>query len=165
MKFKPIPPAPDDLGFVASVQSALPLVPGSESDCCSRIMSRTGVSPRDEARTWITFLRALELATESSSGFRRLRREPDDEHLRSAFRNRVYGAQTVVDIVEAAADPLSAQAVYEEFLPTIPPYEQHKHGHRLEEIWGERVRRLLEWAVVLGLLERVGAEPRYSSLE
>ncbi len=150
MQFKPVPAAPDDLAFVETAQAALPLVPKPEADCCGRIMDRTGISPRDEARRWLTFLRALELATESDSGFRRLRRQPDREHVRRAFRARVYGVETILEILEAADHPLSAAEVYDRFRPVIPSYEQHKHGHRLEEIWGERVERLLEWAVLLG---------------
>lgn len=160
MQFKLVPAAPDEIAFVETVQAALPLVPGSESDCCGRIMERAGITSRDEARTWLTFLRALELATEGPSGFRRTRRDPDPDQLRQVFRDRVYGAETVLELLATADQPLSADAVYERFATTITPYERHKHQHQLEQIWGERVERLLEWAVLLDLAVRENSRYR-----
>ncbi|WP_255167567.1 hypothetical protein [Natrononativus amylolyticus] len=161
MQFKLVPEPPAALAFVGEVQAAVPLVPGDEDDCCARIIRRTDVGPRDEARTWLTFLRALELATEGPSGFTRTRREPDPERLRRAFRERVYGAETVLEILADADDPLAAGTVFERFESEIPHYERRKYGARLEEVWSERVRRLLGWAVLLDLAERV--DGRYRS--
>lgn len=154
MQFKLVPETPDTLEFVETVQEAVPLVPGDEDDCCARIMRRTDVAPRDEARTWLTFLRALELAHEGETGFYRARTDPDPDRLRTAFRDRVYGADTILGILEDADDPLTADAVFERFRESVPAYEQFKHRNRLEEIWGERVERLLEWAVLFGVAER-----------
>lgn len=154
MQFKLVPEAPEDLAYVETVQRAVPLVPGTEDDCCARIMRETGIGPRDEARTWLTFLRALELAREGQAGFYRERVDPDPDHLREAFRERVYGVPAVLGILETTDGPLSADAVFETFRDEIPAYEQHKHRTRLQEIWGERVRRLLEWAVLFDLAER-----------
>lgn len=154
MRFKLVPEPPADLSYVAEVQGAVPLVPGDENDCCARIMRRTDVAPRDEARTWLTFLRALELAAEGPSGFTRTRRNPDSDRLRRAFRERVYGAEAVLEILADADEPLGTDAVFERFRPEIPHYERNKYGPRLEEVWRERVRRLLEWAVLLDLAAR-----------
>lgn len=155
MQFKLVPVAPDDLEYVETVQRAVPLVPGSEDDCCARIMRRTEIAPRDEARTWLTFLRALELAEEGPSGFTRTRRDPDPEHLRTAFRDRLYGVDRVLEILAEADEPLSSEAVYDRFKDDVPTYEQYRWSDRLEAVWSERLDRLLEWAVLLGLVERV----------
>jgi len=64
MKFKFVPEAPADLGFVADAQRAVPLVPGREDDCCARLTRRLDLPSRDVARTWLTFLRALRLVEE-----------------------------------------------------------------------------------------------------
>ncbi|WP_207589505.1 hypothetical protein [Halomontanus rarus] len=155
MQFKLVPAAPDDLEYVETVQRAVPLVPGSEDDCCARIMRRTEIAPRDEARTWLTFLRALELAEEGPSGFTRTRRDPDPEHLRIAFRDRLYGVDRILEILAQADDPLSSEAVYDRFKDDVPTYEQYRWSERLEAVWSERLDRLLEWAVLLDLAERV----------
>lgn len=154
MQFKLVPEPPESLAIVETVHRAVPLVPGNEDDCCARIMRRTEVAPRDEARTWLTFLRALELAEEGPSGFSRVRRDPNPEHLREAFRRRVYGVETVLETLETADRPLSAEEVYDRFAEEIPHYERHKYGERLEDVWGERVERQLEWAVLLDLADR-----------
>ncbi|WP_276253361.1 hypothetical protein [Halomontanus rarus] len=155
MQFKLVPAAPDDLEYVETVQRAVPLVPGSEDDCCARIMRRTEIAPRDEARTWLTFLRALELAEEGPSGFTRTRRDPDPEHLRTAFRDRLYGVDRILEILAEADEPLSSEAVYDRFKDDVPTYEQYRWSERLEAVWSERLDRLLEWAALLDLAERV----------
>lgn len=155
MQFKLVPVAPDDLEYVETVQRAVPLVPGSEDDCCARIMRRTEIAPRDEARTWLTFLRALELAEEGPSGFTRTRRDPDPEHLRTAFRDRLYGVERVLEILAEAEEPLSCEEVYDRFRDDVPTYEQYRWSDRLEAVWSERLERLLEWAALLELVERV----------
>ncbi len=154
MQFKLVPEPPESLAYVETVHQAVPPVPGTEDDCCARIMRRTEISPRDEARTWLTFLRALELAAETDRGFYRIRRDPDPDALEMAFLERVYGARKVLEILDQAERPLAAETVFERFRETVPAYEQFKHRHRLEETWGERVRRLLEWCVLFGLAER-----------
>ncbi|MCU4974826.1 hypothetical protein OB955_19075 [Halobacteria archaeon AArc-m2/3/4] len=154
MQFKLVPTAPDDLAYVETVQRAVPLVPGSEDDCCARIMRRTEIAPRDEARTWLTFLRALELAEEGASGFTRTRRDPEPEHLRDAFCDRLYGVDRLLEILAEADGPLSSKAVFDRFRDDVPAYEQYRWSDRLEEVWSERVERLLEWAVLLDLVDR-----------
>ncbi|MFC4249486.1 hypothetical protein ACFOZ7_21565 [Natribaculum luteum] len=154
MQFKLVPEAPEDLESVAAVQQAVPLIPANEDDCCARIMRRTEIAPRDEARTWLTFLRALGLAEEGSSGFTRTQRDPDPEDLRRTVREQIYGVEDVLETLEAADGPLAADEVYERFREKIPQYEQYRYGDRVDEIWRERVERILEWAVVLDLAER-----------
>ena len=152
MKFKVVP-EPRSPAFVREAQRALPLVPGSENDCCSRLMDRTDLSARDAAREWITFLRALGLAEETSSGFRRLRRDPDSADFARAFRERIFGAETVLDILDTADEPLAVEAVFERFRHRVPNWERHRRSDWKGE-WHERVRRLLDWAVVFDLAAR-----------
>ncbi|WP_327052963.1 hypothetical protein [Halomicrococcus gelatinilyticus] len=153
MKFKLVPEPPADLSFVADAQRAVPLVPGTEDDCCRRLMDRVGFESRDVARTWLTFLRALELAEETDSGFARIRRDPDREALAAAFRERVYGADRLLDRL-ATDGPLTADEAFEAFRESIPTWERHKDPSRVEDVWRERVANLLEWAVLLDLAER-----------
>lgn len=178
MRFKPVPPAPDSLDAVAAVQRAVPLVPGSEEDCCARVLDRTHVVERDEARTWLTFLRALGLVAETESGFVRERRgvrpegeprlartetegsrernEPERDALAAAFRERVYAADEVLAVLDAADRPLSPDEVFDRVVDEVPAWERGKDPGRWRETWRERVRRLLDWAVLLGLAERDG---------
>ena len=162
MQFKLVPDPPTDLEFLETVHEAVPLVPGDENDCCARIMGRTDVFPRDEARTWLTFLRALGLATEGPVGFSRVNTTPNPDRLRSKFVERIHGVDVVLEILDSAETGgdddggLSATAVYEAFRDrgTIPHYERHKYPDRLDDVWGERVRRILEWGVLFDLIER-----------
>jgi len=153
VKFKLVPEPPADLSFVADAQRAVPLVPGTEDDCCRRLMDRVGFESRDVARTWLTFLRALELAEETESGFARTRRDPAHDALAVAFRERVYGADRLLDRL-ATAGPLSADEAFEAFREDIPTWERHKDPSRVEDVWRERVANLLAWAVLLDLAER-----------
>jgi hypothetical protein len=153
VKFKIVPP-PRSRGFVGEAQRALPLVPGSENDCCARLVDRTDLAARDEAREWITFLRALGLAERTESGYRRLRRDPAFEALAAAFRERVFGAAAVLSVLDAADGPLGVEAVYVRFREAVPNWERHRRADWDEE-WRERVERLLGWAVVFDLAEHV----------
>jgi hypothetical protein len=90
VRFKLLPEAPESLDVVADAQRAVPLVPGSEDDCTARLLRRLDFPSRDVARTWLTFLRALELASETPSGFVREPTEPTLEHPGSPFERRRY---------------------------------------------------------------------------
>ena len=152
MRFKLVPEPPADLSFVADAQRAVPLVPGSEDDCCARLMERVGFDSRDAARTWLTLLRALELAEETETGFARTRRDPERDALAASFEARVYGAQRLLDLL--ADGPLDANEAFERFREEIPTWERHKDPSRVEDVWRERVENALGWAVLLGLAER-----------
>ena len=155
MQFKLVPEPPESLDFVAEAQRAVPLVPGSEDDCCARLLDRTDLPSRDSARTWLTFLRALGLAEETSSGFARVRRDPDPEYLGEQFRENVFGVPALLETLSEAAEPLSADEAFAEFRDEVPTWEHHKNPNSWEEIWGERVEYLLDWAALLGLAEAV----------
>jgi hypothetical protein len=152
VKFK-VAPEPREKRFLDDAQRALPLVPSSENDCCARLLDRTDLTARDDAREWITFLQALGLAKETESGFRRLRRDPDSNSLAAAFRDRVFGAEAVLDSLRCEST-LGSEEVFERFRSRVPNWERHRRSD-WEDHWRERVRRLLGWAVIFGLAERV----------
>lgn len=158
MRLKPLPEPPaDDRGVfdaIADAQSAVPLVPGSENDCCARLMRREGFESRDVARNWLTFLRALELAEETDSGFKRTDREPTPENVRASFRERVFGAQDALDVLHAAGEPLTAEEAFDRLRDTVPGWERERRRTWVEH-WEARTARLLDWLVMLGLAVRV----------
>jgi hypothetical protein len=124
-------------------------------------MRRLDLPSRDVARTWLTFLRALELATETPSGFKRLRTDPTPEHLREAFRERVFGAEETLAALGAADDDLTAESAFERFRDAVPEWERHKHPRSWDEVWRERHGRLLEWLALLGLAAKNDDRYRY----
>jgi hypothetical protein len=154
MQFKLVPEPPESLDFVADAQRAVPLVPGSEDDCCARLLDRTDLQSRDQARTWLTFLRALGLAEEQSSGFTRTRTDPERAHLREAFRENVFGVEALLRVLDESEQSLSAAEVFEAFRDEVPTWEHHKNPNSWAEIWSERVEYILDWCVLLGLAEK-----------
>ena len=150
--FKLVPEPPDSLDAVAEAQRAVPLVPDSEADCCARLLRRCDLPSRDVARTWLTFLRALRLVTETDRGFRRLPADPTPDHLRKAFRERVYGAEALLAMLDDA-DPLSVDAAFERFRERVPTWERHKEPARWADVWRDRVGNLLGWLTLLGFAE------------
>lgn len=155
MKFKLVPAAPESLDTVADAQRAVPLVPGTEDDCCARLMRRVGFDSRDVARTWLTFLRALELAEETPSGFRRTDREPTRSNLRESFTSRVFAADAVLEVLGGAGEALDADEVFESVRDAVSAWERHRRPRQWEEDWRERVGHLLDWLVMLDLAEAV----------
>jgi len=162
MKFKLVPEAPETVAFVEDAQAAVPLVPGSEDDCCARLMQRLGFRSRDVARTWLTFLRALGLAEETDDGFKRLRADPTPASLRERFLSGVYGAGDVADALLAAADAaddpegdaagLAVDEAFAAFVDRVPNWERFRTTD-WESVWRERVERHLRWFVLLDLAE------------
>jgi hypothetical protein len=150
VKFKPVPPAPDEFAYVARVRRAVPLVPGTVDDCCARLVDRLGVD-RDAARTWLTFLRALELAEETPSGYRRTDAEPAVSGCREAFLNRVFAADAVRDAL-AAEGPLTVDDAFEAVRERVPTWERHRN-RAWTDAWRERVTDLLDWLVLLAAAE------------
>ena len=154
-RFKPVPDAPDSLDGLAAVRRAVPLVPETEDDCCARLVRRCDLPDRDAARTWLTFLRALELAEETADGsYRRRRVDPDPAALRDAFRDRVFGARELLDAL-GSADAIDADAAFAALRERVPRWERHRSAS-WEDDWRDRTGRLLEWAALLGLAETRG---------
>jgi hypothetical protein len=153
VKVKHVPPAPDSLDFVGTAQRAVPLVPGSQDDCCARLLDRSDLVSRDQAATWLTFLRGLGLVDRGTVGYARVRRDPDPDYLRTAFLEGVFGAADVLAVLESADEPLSVDAVFERFRATVPQWERHKNPNTWVDVWTETVGHELDWLVLLGLVE------------
>ncbi|WP_435346141.1 hypothetical protein [Haloarchaeobius sp. HRN-SO-5] len=153
MKVKHVPAAPDSLDFVAVAQRAVPLVPGSQDDCCARLLDRTDLVSRDQAATWLTFLRGLGLVERGELGYTRVRRDPDPAYLRTAFLDGVFGADDVLDLLRSADEPLPVDAVFERYRDNVPQWERHKNPNTWVDVWAETVEHELDWLVRLGLAE------------
>ncbi|MFB6297498.1 MAG: hypothetical protein ABEH56_03145 [Salinirussus sp.] len=157
MRYKIVPaPEPGGLDTLLSVQRAVPLVPKPVEDCCTRIRDRTAVSSRDAARRWLTFCVALELVEETDRGYHRRSGEPDREALAEAFGDRVFAAREVRGALPrgSEADPPSTETVFAAVRESVPRWERDR-VQDWESEWTERVRRLLEWWVAFGAVERI----------
>lgn len=155
MRFKLVPAAPETLARVGDAQTAVPLVPDTEADCCARLMDRCGFPSRDVARTWLTLLRALELVEETADGtYRRRRHDPEPDALRESFRENVFAAEEVLATLRAADEPLSAEAVFEHLWDEVPDWERMKQAHEWEDRWRDRVGDICDWLVLFGFAER-----------
>jgi hypothetical protein len=153
MRYK-IVPEPLDWDGLLEARDALPLVPGTVEDCCTRIRDGTPLQSRDAARELLTFLQALGLAAESDRGFHRVRGDVTDDDLRAAFVENVFGARELRDALLAADEPLTADDGLDVLREQIPGWERARYPD-WEAEWGERVDRLLTWATVFGLADSV----------
>lgn len=153
MKFKVLPEPAASVETIAEMQNAVPLVPDDETSCCARLMQRTDVASQDRAKEWLTFLRALELVAETDGSYHRLQRDPEPSDLRETFRERIYLADDVLSILAAADEPLAPDVVFDRVRDRVPHWERLSTTDP-ESVWRERVRRILEWAVTLGLADR-----------
>ena len=151
VRYKVVPPV-RDVAFLRAVAGAVPLVPGSVEDCCTRIRDRTEVPARDDAREWLTFCTALGLTAETDRGYHRVREGPDREALAGNFRERVLGAREVLSAV-GAEGPLEVEGALQAVRPVVPRWERSRHAD-WEAEWRERTARLLGWGAELGLLTR-----------
>ncbi|WP_436344108.1 hypothetical protein [Natronorubrum sp. FCH18a] len=162
MQFKPVPEPPSNIEAIRPILEAVPTRAGAVDDCCQHLLAETHLETRSEAETWLTFLRALELVTADPAGYRRCSgaegvidgASPDSDRLQRAFRARVYGVDSVLEILERAETPLSTEEVVAEFhqQSTASDRRSNVGRNRLDD--GVRVHRLLEWAALLGLGER-----------
>lgn len=151
-RFKPVPVPPDDRDGLAAARDALPVVPRGEEDCCRRLAERSGLGlGRDDARVWLTFLRALGLAERTASGFRRTDREADDPETATAFRERVLGAREVLDAL--VEEPVGLDEATAAVAAATPAWERERRANWRADA-RERAARLLDWAVLFGLAER-----------
>ena len=152
MRVKPIPPPPADLDGLARAQRAVALVPGSEADCCGRLVERLDLPSRDLARTWLTFLRGVGLVRESERGFVRTKVAVDRERLADGLREGVFGASELLDAL--GPEPMDPEAAFGAVEPSIPRWERAKEPN-WRATWGDRVEYLLGWLALAGLAERV----------
>jgi hypothetical protein len=158
MRYKVAPDPPADIDGLARAQRAVPRVPGSEDDCCTRLQDRLDLATRDDGREWLTFLDALGLATETERGYRRTGRSPTEDTAAVAgdFRDRVFGAAELLDALDAVDDgTLTVADGFADLRAVVPTWERNRHDD-WERVWRERTRRLLDWAVLLGLATHDG---------
>lgn len=156
MRVKPVPTPPNDIETLTTAQRAIPLVPASEPECCARLLDRLGLDARDQARTWLTFLRGLGLVNQRTRGYVRTNRTIDQTELAAALLDGVYGARELLGILETADTPLPEAAVFAEFEPHIPQWERHHTPAAWRDRWQKRVSNLLGW---LALVDRVESTP------
>lgn len=158
VRFKPIPSPPSALSELEPIHRSIPLVPAPEADCLRRLRSRAGIQNREEGRAWLGFLRAVELAVLTERGYRRLHREPTAAYLREPFRRRVYGAAETLSTLQAADRALSGREIATRTESALPTWERRRNVDPAVA-WRDRTERLLEWAVLLGIIERVPDTP------
>lgn len=151
MRYK-VAPDPLEGRVLDEARDALPLVPGSVDDCCTRIRDRTPVPSRDAAREWLTFLQALGLATETSRGYHRVREDRDTEARAEAFVENVFPVREMLSGLEQSPDPMRAGEVFQAVRDDIPRWERERYAD-WEHEWRKQVERLLGWAVALELVE------------
>ena len=155
MRYKVVP-EPRSVAFLRDVQSALPLVPGTVADCCSRIRDRTDLQSRDEAREYLTFVRALGLAAGHDRGYSQMRDGPADGELGAQFHENVFGARETLEVLEEGRTAMECFAVVRD---TVPRWERERHVD-WAAVWRERTERLLAWAVEFGLASYENGEYR-----
>jgi hypothetical protein len=156
MKYKVVP-EPASRAALEGACRAMPLVPGSEDDCCARLLADTDLASRDSAREWITFMQALGLVAERDGEFYRTGRSPDEVDLAGAFRERVHPAEAVLDVLAESDAPLDAATVFERCVEVVPRWERSRRTD-WDDVWRERVGRVLRWAVVFDLAEQVAED-------
>jgi len=151
MRFKPVPPAPASLETARAVREAVPIVPKPESDCCARIVDRTTVADEDEARAWLTLLRALG-AVDRHDRYVRSDEPPDADAMGERFLENILLAEPVLDGL-SATEPRDSDAVFESVRDGVPAWERRRLPD-WEAHHRDRIGRILEWLALLGLARR-----------
>ena len=139
MRFKPVPEPPESLDEVEAARRAVPPEPDPDADCCALVRAELDLPRRDQAADWLTFMRALGLVEERSEVYVRTDEDTDREQVADVFRQRVYGAREVLDVLESA-EPLDIDAIVNRV--------------QVRGIDRQHVERLVRWAVLLGLAGR-----------
>jgi len=171
VRFKIVPP-PRSLADLRAMARALPAVPRGEADCCAILADAGDLTARDDARAYLTFLRALGLVAVEDDRYYRVRPVPDDATVAGNFRERVFAADAVLDALPSAGENENEDgdgngvdavrdtpdAVFRAVRDRVPRWERHRHED-WEAEWRDRIAGLLDWAVELGIAERVGTDP------
>lgn len=152
MRLKPLPEPPGSLSVLAEYQRAVPLVPGSEDDCCARLRDRSGLADRDVANDWLALLRALGLVEETPRGFRRTDADPTVERVRRGLREEVLFAPAAVDRLRTAtpAEPVTADDLFASIRESVPRHDRFRDPN-WETTWRERSGRLFRWFALVDL--------------
>jgi len=157
-QFKPVPEPPDSLEGIEEARRAVPLVPDAQADCCARLQDRIGLGSRQDAETWLTFLRALELVERKQNGYARTRHDLDRDELATTFRERVVGADDALDAAaglsgDAASEltrDAAVEAAFEAVREEVPEWERRRHDD-WKAVWRDRTERLLGWGALFGV--------------
>ncbi len=167
MRLKPVPEPPTDLDTLSAFQRAVPLVPGSEDDCCARLRDRQNLANRQVANDWLAFLRALGLARETSRGFVRTDAEVTPELVRDGLRDGVLFVPETLTLLRAASteEPVTPGSLFTATRESVPRHDRARDPS-WERTWHERADRLLRWLTLVDLAEPVttdtpGSEPGY----
>lgn len=164
IRFKPVPrppPGSDPLEAIEEVRGAIPLVPVDPDEAAGRVARRVAwVDGLAEARSWVSLLRAIGAVERGAGGLHRTR----DWRARPAevaerFVRRVLDADAVLERLEGGVPPDApsgsvdaATLVGEGIGP--PPWERRHHGDPAA-VWRDRLGRLLDWLVLLGLASEI----------
>ncbi|GAB7090427.1 hypothetical protein JCM18237_06980 [Halorubrum luteum] len=156
MRLKPVPEPPAELSRVRELQRAVPLVPGSEDDCCVRLHDRCGLPNRQAANDWLAFLRMLGLVEETPRGFRRTEADPTPQRVRERLTDGVLLAPTALEVVRDAApsDPVTATELFEATRDAVPRHDRARDPD-WESAWRDRADRLLRWFALVDLARPV----------
>lgn len=157
MRVKAVPP-PGGIERLRTAHGAVPIVPADEATVTARLMRRLDCQ-RDEAGTWLSFLRGLGLVAEGARGYRRDRVEPDESDLAARLVDGVFGAEEVLEAVRTADEPLDVDGAFERLEGSVPPWERLRDPS-WREAWRGRTADLLGWLAGLGLLERTDGRYR-----
>jgi len=149
-RFKPVPEPPDSLEKVEEARRAVPLVPDAQADCCARLQDRLDLATRQDAETWLTFLRALELVERKERGYARTRHDFDQDELAASLRDRVVGADDALDAAAGRSDEAAVDAAFEGIRGSVPEWERRRHDD-WEPVWRARTERLLAWGALFGV--------------
>jgi hypothetical protein len=155
VRYKIVPPA-RDVAFLRSVGDALPRVPNSVEDCCTRIRDRTALQSRDVAREYLTFCQALGIAAETEGDFYRAPATPSDDELATAFEENVLGVRELLTTLadRSRNGATSVDTLFEDAVEPLVPRWERNRASDWAATWRERTDRLCEWAVVFDLVER-----------
>jgi len=149
-RFKPVPEPPESLERVEEARRAIPLVPDPQADCCARLQDRLDLATRQDAETWLTFLRALELVERKQSGYARTRHDIDRDELAAAFRERVVGSDAALNAAAGQSGDAAVEAAFEAVRDSVPEWERRRHDD-WEAVWRDRTERLLAWGTLFGV--------------
>ncbi len=157
VRHKPVP-EPCSLDRVREIHAAVPADPEATDDCCARLCAVGQVQDRDAAREWLPFLTALGLASRADEGYHR-QDWREQSQLAESFRGNVLGASELLTVIEADG-PISIERLF--VTPTIREATATRTAGRDEGVDQHRavkfrVRRLLGWSEVFGLITRNSA--------
>ena len=156
MRLKPVPDPPTEIDALDDFRRAVPLVPGSEDDCCARLRDRRNLPNRQVANDWLAFLRALGLARETARGFVRADAEATPELVREGLREGVLLVPEALALLRdaSAEEPVTPASLFAATRESVPRHDRARDPN-WEASWRDRADRLLRWLSLVDLAEPV----------